>query len=353
MIILQRYILRELVTYFLFAFAAILGVFLVGATFQAFREGLGLAFLGKTLPMALGAMASWAVLVASCTSTTLVYGRMAAENEIDAMRMSGIHVGRVLAPALLFGVVLSGATYLLLEHVSPWAHLSRRRVVRESIRMLLKLPPPGPQKFQIGNYRLSYTDYLNGRMSRPFLMQFERGRLKRECHAVSGFAVVEEGKPPQVVMSRPTITLYHPDGKVDQMTAENDISTPLDMEDMSFFSRRSPDMSAAELLEYAERVQEPRRRADALTIYHVRHAQSLAPLLLMLVALPIGIFVKRASPMAGLGAALPPLLGYFVLFFICQGLGEKGRLPPEAAAYGPDAVLFVLSAILLWRVFRK
>ena len=69
--------------------------------------------------------------------------------------------------------------------------------------------------------------------------------------------------------------------------------------------------------------------------------------------MPVGVFVKRASRLAGLGAALPPLLIYLLSFFLCKGMGERGQLDPLIAAFLPDAILAALAAVLLGMVYRK
>ena len=94
-------------------------------------------------------------------------------------------------------------------------------------------------------------------------------------------------------------------------------------------------------------------RNQILMILHTRYASSLAPMLLVLVAMPIGILVQRGSRLAGLGAALPPLLIYFVSYFIFQGLGDKSRVHPILAAYAPDLFLGALAYLLLWGISRK
>jgi len=70
-VILQRYILKELWVHFIFTFATVMGVSLLGTTFQVFRafEGLGLVLLLKIAPLAAGHVAPWALLVATfCAS---------------------------------------------------------------------------------------------------------------------------------------------------------------------------------------------------------------------------------------------------------------------------------------------
>ena len=209
--ILQRYILKELWQHFLFTFAAVLGVSLLGTTFQVFRafEGLGLVLIVKVAPLAAGYVAPWALLVASATAGTLVYGRMSAENEITAMRAFGIGSFRILAPALLFGLALAASGYVLAEHVVPACRHHRRLLIRESVLEVLRMPPPGIQRFNIGAYRLSYVDFKDGRLEKPSLLRFEGERLLIEYHAPSGQIRID-GDAVTIVMSRPRYTQFDP-----------------------------------------------------------------------------------------------------------------------------------------------
>lgn len=356
--ILQRYILRELLLSWFFAFATLTSVCLIGMIFQIFRtfEGVGLEVLAETFPMAVGYIAPWALLVATCTASTLVYGRMAAENEVDAMRMSGIHMNRILAPAILFGILLGGTNYVLNDYVAPWAHWTKRVMSTRALHLALKVPPPGAQQFRIGDHTLTYADFRDGRMERPYLVQIgaEAGKESRpvqEFHALRGY-ILDEGTRLVLVMSNPTVTAYSKDG-VRQSMAEGDVRIPLPTVDAAQGAIGPEDMSWVEILEYLRRPLSKSRRNKAWTILYTRFAHGAVPICLILVSVPIGIFVKRGARLAGLGAALPPLLVYFVLFFTFQGLGEKGSATPTLAAFLPPAILAALAALLLSNVFRK
>lgn len=354
--ILQRYILRELLIQFLFAFTVILSLGLVGTTIQGLRtfEGLGVDLLSRLIPIAAASLSPWALLLASGAATTLVYGRLSAENEINAMRLSGIHSGRILAPALLFGLLLTLVGYTAVEYLSPSAHLQRRQLARQSLLALLRVPPPGRQRFVLAHYTLSYADYREGRMERPYLMVFDKGNLRAEYRAVSGTLRMDPGRPPVLTLSRCSTTLYDPKGgKSTEAYSESDLSIPLEIEDLTAPTRRPPEMSREELLEYAGRAPTPRQRAVALTEYHSRPAQALAPLTLVLVSVPLGILVRRSSKLAGLGAALPPLLAYFMLYFLFQAMGENERLPPLAAAWAPDLFLLASSLPLIGGILKQ
>jgi len=352
--ILERYMFRELLASFLFAFFAVLCVCLIGTMFQVFRTfpSLGFAILSTALPLATGAMASWVMLVASSTSSTLVYARLAAENEITAMRTCGIHTGRILSPALLLGLMLVCAAYPLNEYVVPWARYGRRMAFRQSTIEAPTAPPPGSQDFTIGQYRLHYTDYVDGRMINPTLTQTKNGTVIAKYFAPGG-AIVSVSEPIKVSMSSPNLWLLKTNGQQEYISAGSDVTVEMSIKDFENAEKQPVDWPAEKIWDKVFSTKERSVRNPLLLILHTRYAASLAPLLLVLVAVPIGILVRRGSRLAGLGAALPPLLIYLVSYFVFQGLGDKNRVSPLVAAYAPDVFLAVLAILLIGGVTRK
>jgi lipopolysaccharide export LptBFGC system permease protein LptF len=394
--ILQRYILRELVGSFAFAFCTVLAVCLVGTMFQVFRSfpGVGFEVLSKAMPLATGAMASWVMLVASCTSSTLVYARLSAENEITAMRTCGIHLWSIASPAVLLGILLVAAAYPLNEYVVPWTRHNRRLVFRDSIVFALRQPPAGQQDFRIGSTRIVYTDYVDGKMVKPTISQFKDGALIKQVFAPAGQIVVKDDQPEiiiQVILTKPRVwqtteyVIVHllngqkiegrindkkteieiepkngkkitvPWSQVDRIqkppvmefSAENDLTLEVPTEDLDKLKRQPVDQPSDWIWEHIVSAKDAKVRNFLLLVIHTRYAASLAPMLLVLVAMPIGILVSRGSRLAGLGAALPPLLIYFISYFIFQGLGARNRVPPIMAAYLPDLFLGAIALVLL------
>ena len=351
--ILQRYILRELIATFIFTFVAVLTICMMGSMLQVFRAfpGLGFAILAKTLPLVLGTMTSWVTLIAACTTGTLVYARLAADNEIVAMRTLGIPISRIVAPGLLLGLLLTGIAYPLNELVIPITRHYRRQTLSQSTLQVLRLPPPGKQDFKIGSARLCYTDYRDGRMEKPVLMKFNGDKLVMEWFAPSGLLLANES-PPTVVMTKPRYRQIDAQGRDERFSAESDVTIPLDFdisEKTAWVIWEYPsDVLWSKILE----TKDPALRNPIIMILHSRYAQSLAPLLLLLVSMPIGILVRRGTRLAGLGAAVPPMLLYVVSFFIFQGLGNGNRIHPLLAAYGPDLFLALLALALLKGVPR-
>lgn len=350
--ILQRYIFRELVVAFLFSFAAILFICLVGMIFQSLRfyVGVGLDVVAETLPTALAYMSPWALVIAICAATTLTYARMAADNELNAMATAGIHPARMFVPAIVFAALLSGVSYLLHEVVGPQSHYQRRRMLRESVLFLLQSPPPGNQTFKIGQYTLGYTNFKDGLMERPVVVE-NKGTQRFEYHAESGQLRFDRDAP--VLTLRNGEGWYETaDGMVRLQTRE-DITIRLELEGMDQRPKGPKDMSASELKEYAKTVESKRKRLAARTEFYLRIARSASPFFLVFACMPIGILTRKGSRMAGLGAAMPPFILYLVASMLSEGLGERGRVHPIFAAWLADGLLLLFSLPFLWKVYRR
>jgi lipopolysaccharide export LptBFGC system permease protein LptF len=221
--------------------------------------------------------------------------------------------------------------------------------IRESVFEVLRLPPPGIQRFTVGNYKLSYIDFKEGRLEKPSLFRFDtQGRMLMEYHAPLG-QILAEGTSIKIVMSRPRYIQHDPDSRQEhQVQAGGQIEIPLELDDVRDPERRLEDWPRDKLEELMRTTHDKKKKSYIRLILHTRWAGAAAPLLLMLVCAPLGIWVRKGSRLAGLGAALPPLLAYFIVFFVTQGLGEKGRMPPVPAAWLPDLVLALPALWLLW-----
>ncbi len=353
--ILQRYLFREIVLSFLITFVCVMAVFLVGLYFQVFRaySSIGMGMIIRIIPLATAGAAAWAILLAISPSVTLVYGRLSADNEIDAMRISGIATRRMVTPALAFGLFASAGAYGILEYAVPQANFARRVLIREFSIALLQSPPPGKQHFTFGSFALSYLDAANGVMQMPYLTKYEGTRIETEYTALTAKAQIGEAGAVRLVMNKWTAMNHDASGRVTLASAENEFTIDLKLDDIITPDKRADNLRLHKMWEEIRNETHLRRRNAMLTSLYSRFGQSLAPFCLVVIAVPVGIMVRRGSRLAGFGAALPALLIYLVLYFLFRGMGDNGRVPAPVAAFAPDAILLAIGSGLLWRVCRK
>jgi len=120
--LLQRYITLELFRVFvmvLIAFSVLL-VF-VGVFQQATENGLGPMEVLQILPYVVYSLLPITIPATMLLTVTVVYGRMAGDQEITAAKAAGISIFSLLWPSLLMGACLSVSALILTDQVIPWS----------------------------------------------------------------------------------------------------------------------------------------------------------------------------------------------------------------------------------------
>ncbi len=120
--LLQRYITLELFRVFvmvLIAFSVLL-VF-VGVFQQATENGLGPMEVLQILPYVVYSLLPITIPATMLLTVTVVYGRMAGDQELTAAKAAGISIFSLLWPSLLMGACLSVSALILTDQVIPWS----------------------------------------------------------------------------------------------------------------------------------------------------------------------------------------------------------------------------------------
>ncbi|HSV27870.1 MAG TPA: LptF/LptG family permease [Sedimentisphaerales bacterium] len=157
---LQRYIFRELFRVFVLTTIGLTLMLTLGMILQPIqRFGIGpqqvIRLLGYLVPVSMTFVLPMSALFAA----TMVYGRFAADNELDACRASGISMNMLVYPGLVLAILVSAATLFLNFWVVP--HYVRRaeRFVKADARQILfrNIERRGYYELPEGGYKL-YAD---------------------------------------------------------------------------------------------------------------------------------------------------------------------------------------------------
>ncbi len=120
---LTRYVLGRLVAPFGFALAALTGFMLLNQVARQFSKlagkGLDWKVIAEVFVLALPFILALTLPMAVLVATLYGFSQLAAENEITAMRSSGVSVGQMLGPVLLVSVLVGVATFGFVDQVLP------------------------------------------------------------------------------------------------------------------------------------------------------------------------------------------------------------------------------------------
>jgi len=132
------YIFSDLLKIFALTCGALAGIMSFGGLLKPITEhGLDAGQVGQILYYFMPAMTSYSLPIAALFATTMVYGRLSADNEITACRACGLSYLSLTIPALLLGVVVAGCSLVLLSFVVPVATLKVEQVIYSNLARLV------------------------------------------------------------------------------------------------------------------------------------------------------------------------------------------------------------------------
>src|SRR5207248_5437964 len=118
--ILNRMIFWELVKVFVLCLIAITGILLMaGIVAEASQQGLNPAQILAIIPLLIPSTLPYTIPATTLFATCVVYGRLSADNEVLAIRASGINLTKIVGPAVLIGLLTSAATMGLYYRAIP------------------------------------------------------------------------------------------------------------------------------------------------------------------------------------------------------------------------------------------
>jgi len=137
---LHRYIFRELFKVFLLATVALTLIASMGSMYRPIQKyGVGPQQVFQLLGYFLPIMLTFVLPMSALFAASLVYGRFASDNELDACRASGISFTTVMYPGLFLGVLVSITTLVLSFHVVPaFVHRAERTIKANAEQILFR-----------------------------------------------------------------------------------------------------------------------------------------------------------------------------------------------------------------------
>ncbi|MBF0511816.1 MAG: LptF/LptG family permease, partial [Candidatus Omnitrophica bacterium] len=134
--ILRNYLLTECLQPFLLSISVLTSVFLLGYLPQlankVINNGVSIVAMGQVFLYYIPILLGYTLPIACLITIILALGQMSSDNEILAMRASGIHLFRLLLPLMVVGLVLCEIVFFLNDRVIPKAYDAQTRILQET-----------------------------------------------------------------------------------------------------------------------------------------------------------------------------------------------------------------------------
>ena len=163
-----RYVIFEILKVFFTTLIVMTTIMLlIGLAHRAIREGMGpipvLRLIPFVLPDALRFAIPGTILFAACS----LYGRMAANNEILAIKSLGISPMVVIWPALILGFILSLGAVWLNDVAVTWGRRGINRVILQSVEEIAYGMLRTQQSYTTDRFSISVKGVKGRRLIRP------------------------------------------------------------------------------------------------------------------------------------------------------------------------------------------
>lgn len=125
--IMDRYIAKELALPFLFGVGAFSSIGIsIGALFELIRRitesGLSITLAAQIFLLKLPEFIVLAFPMSTLLATMMTYSRFSSDSELIALQGVGVSIRRIIAPAVVLSLLVTGLTFLFNERITPAAN---------------------------------------------------------------------------------------------------------------------------------------------------------------------------------------------------------------------------------------
>jgi lipopolysaccharide export system permease protein len=407
--ILNRLIFWELVKVFLLALFTLTGLFVVaGLVQQASQLGLSPAQVFAAIPLFVPSTLPYTIPATTLFASCVVYGRLAHDNEIVAIKAAGVHMFTILKPALLLGVLAMTATAGLYHTVIPVTQQMLQRQILEDPEEVLYGMLRRERSIRFPNF--PYTLFVRDVQGKRLLDVVIKRRVKYKnpetgVETYAGYDFVARAREARLRVDIAEGKLYiDPDRFViDDKNArgktESNGPMPVDLPenlsgkdiktrhmalvwtdlgpriaalreqkaaiDAKREANRREAVSAtdehAKLLQaqldqhlQAQSKEIHRQTRNVESEYHMRPAMAFGCLVFALIGCPVGMMANRADYLSTFVVCfLPTVFVYYPLLLFGGNIGRDDKIPLAVGCWMANIVVGLAGLLLTARLLRR
>lgn len=356
--IVDRYLVREFITYFGFGLALTASIIVIGDLMVTLDRYLRLKtplsailehFAYRTPPYVYQGLH-----IVVLMSTILLFLTLARNNELTALKAGGISLYRVSLPVFLLAGGLSLISLAFQETLMPVLNQRGEEVDRVKIKHL-QLPhlQARSQIWYRGSenriYHISLLDPVNRAMSGVSIFELDREfSIRRRVDTQMARWQEQDGS---WRFERGMTREFDPKGveRVRPFTAQT-VRLPERFGDFAQIPKAPDVMNFVELRGYIQRLREGGHEVGKYLVdLYAKLAFPFAHLIMALVGIPFALRSPRGGRLIGVGLCILLGLSYWVAHAAAVSLARAGILPPILAAWAANILFATLGLFLFLR----
>jgi lipopolysaccharide export system permease protein len=354
MSLIEKYLTKEIVKYFGVVLLTVVSIYLLVGFFEKidnFMEA-GLSFLkvvsffGMKIPFIIAQISPVGILLA----VIVVFGLMNKNNEIIALKSSGVSIYYLLKPVLFIGLLLSILVFVLSELIVPITITKANRIWDVEVKKKSAVISREKNIWIKGNrsiYHITYYNPAKNSILGITLNYFDDNfRLIRRVDANKG--VFKKGKWIFYDIMEQMLDEESNSYRVTFLD-EREEPIPFLPEEIKRVVKKSEEMNFLDLLAYIKNIENEGYDAS---FYKVDLYAKLAFPLVCFIMCMVGTGIATRSK-AKESLSVSVFLGvcisffYWIFYSFCLSLGYGEMLPPIMAAWVANGIFFCFGVLVL------
>ncbi len=354
---LQLYVLRQLLVSLGFALGGIGMLVLPTIAIQAIHKlgGVSLRAVADYMPLVLIELVPYLLPMAFLLAVVSTYGRLAADNELTAIRMAGFAPGWLLVPGLFLAVPLAVGTDWLLTRVSPESKYQRRDFVRQAKEEFFRTSR-GKTEFDVGSFyfKADRRDPKRDNVFYEVIMNAPREEDGEDRMLIADVAIFDfDDATIHARFQNVQFLTSNANPNAEELT----YTIPFDtIQKRDEKDRKKPKyMSNSEIRTLLRSEGLATEEREEFVYYiHQRHALAATYLVFLILGVPTGIFLRSGTQLGAFSGAIGYAFLYYVLALrLGKELAAFGSMPAGLAAWATDALFLLVGLVLCVRVLWK
>ncbi|MGA8830857.1 MAG: LptF/LptG family permease [Desulfomonilaceae bacterium] len=372
--IIDRYVFREVSISFLFCFAVFLITGLIAGFLPILQKGMesGLELTIVLFQALINALPGTLVTVAPLSISVgilLGLGRMSSDNEISAIKSSGISIIRLLPPVLTLGCVGFCLSLLCTLVLIPKGISEGKRLMQEALTKRIDVGIEERVFFDSLKNMILYVEQIDastGLMSRIFIRESSQPNDVTTILAKRGKVATDpEGKA--FIMDLRDGVILKEDSRGDSSGSlafkSYTFKYPLDRMSLEKEQKSLEEMSISEIHEKVKTITTPTTHDTPETKIFQHRVEIFARILILqrfmypfscialaLISFPIGLVNLGKGKLNNVSLGIVAIFAYYALTLAAERAARSYLISPEIAIPFPPLLFAILSAYLTDRV---
>jgi len=360
--ILNNYFLKEFIGPMFLALGVLTFVMVLGNLVNianlVINKGVDIYTVTKLFLLMMPYLLTYTLPLAALTGVLLALGRLSGDNEIIAIRASGVNLFSLISPLLVVSLILSLVLVVFNDRVIPYALFASRKTL---IQVGIKNPAAALEQ---GVFINSFEKYI------LFIYRIDQNKLGN----VRIYEPQGENKPTRTIVAKRGEFIAIPEKNmvklklIDGTSDEPDPQNPTNfyklnfktyfmslnlaqMQDKDKIRKKPKDMTIRELNEeIAMMKKEGIDPAPLITEINKKITLAFSCFVFVLLGSSLAIITRRREKSINFAMAFVIAGLYYLLLMGSQAISLQGYIHPAIAMWIPNVLLGTIGAILAYRV---